>query len=246
MTGLDRQIAQAFVELTDTIVTDFDLIDFLHQITLRCTEVLAVDAAGLLLADHHGALNVVAASSEQARLAELFQLQNDEGPSLDCFRAGEAVHGADLTVAAARWPRFVPAAMAAGFGAAHALPLRLRDEIIGVVNLFSADSGELDRELADVGQALADVATIGILAERATRRREMLSEQLQAALNSRIVVEQAKGVLAERFGVGVAEAFDSMRGFARDHGRKLLVVARAVVDNDPSVSAMDPRSINRE
>src|ERR1700727_2529164 len=156
---MDGQLLSAtFVELTDTMVADFDVIDFLHVLTSRSAELLDVSAAGLLLADPRGELRVVAASSEAARLLELFQLQNDQGPCLDCFRSGRPVQAADLTAAAQRWPRFAPGARQAGFAAVQALPMRLREQVIGALNLFRAGPGAFPAADIRIGQALADVA----------------------------------------------------------------------------------------
>src|ERR1022692_4062552 len=161
---MDGQLlSETFVELTDTMVADFDVIDFLHVLTDRSVQLLGASAAGLLLADPRGELRVVAASSEAARLLELFQIQNDQGPCLDCFRAGQPVSAEDLAVAAQRWPRFAPAAQLAGFAAVQALPMRLREQVIGALNLFRADPGPFPPADIRVGQALADVATISLL-----------------------------------------------------------------------------------
>lgn len=234
----ERQLAETFVELTDTLVADFDIIDFLHVVTGRCVEVLGVDAAGLLLTDPQGDLRLVAASTEQARLLEVVQLQNEEGPCLEAYRFGRPVGSADLRGDDDRWPRFAPAARGAGFLAVQALPMRLRDEVIGGVNLFSVRAGVLGEDSLRVGQALADVASIGILHERAVRRGELLAEQLQATLHSRVIVEQAKGALAERRGVGVDRAFELIRDFARERRMPLSGVARAVLAADPAVAGL--------
>src|SRR5688500_12126665 len=188
------QLADVFVEMADALVDDFDVIDFLHVLTERCVQLLGVSAAGLLLSDQ-STLQVVAASSERTRLLELFQLQTDQGPCVDCFRTGKPVSVADLP-SAGRWPQFTAAAAEVGFAAVHALPMRLRTEVIGALNLFDTEPGPLDDGRLRVGQALADVATIGLLQQRAIRRRDVITEQLQIALNSRILIEQAKGVLA--------------------------------------------------
>ena len=173
-------LSETFVELTDTMVAGFDVIDFLHVLTDRSVQLLDVSAAGLLLADPRGELRVVAASSETARLLELFQLQNDQGPCLDCFRTGAPVQAADLAAAAGRWPQFAPAARQAGFAAVQALPMRLREQVIGALNLFRADPGTLAPAGVRVGQALADVATISLLHERGMRHSDILNEQLQS------------------------------------------------------------------
>lgn len=230
------QLGDVFVEMADTLVDDFDVIDFLHVLTERCVQLLGVSAAGLLLTDAQDTLQVVAASSERTRLLELFQLQADEGPCVDCFRSGQPVSVTDLP-AAGRWPRFSAAAAEAGFAAVHAVPMRLRTQIIGALNLFDTAPGALDEDKLRIGQALADVATIGLLQQRAIRRGDILTEQLQTALNSRVLIEQAKGVLAERLGVDMDEAFTLLRNSARNHNRHLSALAQAIVDGSEQLPA---------
>ena len=232
-------LSETFVELTDTMVAGFDVIDFLHVLTDRSVRLLDVSAAGLLLADPRGELRVVAASSEAARLLELFQLQNDQGPCLECFRTGRPVAAADLATAAVRWPRFAPAARRAGFGAVQALPMRLREQVIGALNLFRADAGALAPADIRVGQALADVATISLLHERSMRYSDTLNEQLQAALNSRVVIEQAKGKLAERLGVDMDQAFTLLRAQARTGNHQLSDLARAFIEGTETLAGLD-------
>ena len=235
---MDGQLlSETFVELADTMVADFDVIDFLHVLTDRSVELLGASAAGLLLADPRGELRVVAASSERARLLELFQIQHDQGPCLDCFHAGEPVAVTDLSAAAGRWPRFAPAAQQAGFAAVQALPMRLRTQIIGALNLFRATAGPFGEEETRIGQALADVATISLLNERSLRRSETLNEQLQTALNSRVTIEQAKGVLAVTGRLSMDDAFTALRGYARSHNLLLGEVARGLAERrlDPAL-----------
>ena len=233
---MDGQLMSAtFVELTDTMVADFDIIDFLHVLTMRSVELLDVSAAGLLLADPRGELRVVAASSEAARLLELFQLQSDQGPCLDCFRSGQPVACIDLS-ADPRWPQFAEQAGQAGFSAVQALPMRLRDQVIGALNLFRGTVGAFDPEVVHVGQALADVATISLLHDRSMRRTDTLNEQLQTALNSRVVIEQAKGKLAERLGIDVNQAFTLLRDQARNRNQRLSDLARAFVDGTQAIT----------
>jgi transcriptional regulator with GAF, ATPase, and Fis domain len=228
---MDEQLlSETFVELTDTMVAGFDVIDFLHVLTDRSVRLLDASAAGLLLADPRGELRVVAASSERARLLELFQLQNDQGPCLDCFRTAQPVAVADLSAETQRWPRFAATARDAGFTAVQALPMRLRDQVIGALNLFRTGAGPFDPTGVRVGQALADVATISLLHERALRRSETLNEQLQTALNSRVVIEQAKGKLAERLDLDMDQAFTVLRHHARDRNQRLSDLARALID----------------
>jgi GAF domain-containing protein len=233
-------LSETFVELTDTMVADFDILDFLHVLTGRSTELLDVSAAGLLLADPRGELRVVAASSEAARLLELFQLQSDQGPCLDCYHSGQPVTSADLS-ADHRWPQFAAAAAGAGFTAVQALPMRLRDQVIGALNLFRAAPGAFDPASVRVGQALADVATIGLLHERSMRRSDTLNEQLQAALNSRVVIEQAKGKLAERLGIDMNQAFTILRDQARNRNQRLSDVARALIDGTQTITGPTTR-----
>jgi transcriptional regulator with GAF, ATPase, and Fis domain len=223
-------LSDTFVELADTMVVGFDVIDFLHMLTDRSARLLDASAAGLLLADPRGELRVVAASSERARLLELFQIQNDQGPCLDCFRSGKPVAVADLRTAARRWPRFAPVAQEAGFGSVQALPMRLREQTIGALNLFRAAPGTFEQADVRIGQALADVATIGLLNERSMRRSETLNEQLQTALNSRVTIEQAKGKLAERLHLDMDQAFNVLRRYARTRNIRLSDLARAFVD----------------
>jgi GAF domain-containing protein len=234
---MDGQLLSAtFVELTDTMVADFDIIDFLHVLTTRSVELLDVSAAGLLLADPRGELRVVAASSEAARVLELFQLQSDQGPCLDCFRSGHPVTCIDLS-ADPRWPEFAQQAGQAGFFAVQALPMRLRDQVIGALNLFRGTVGTFDPEVVHVGQALADVATISLLHDRSMRRTDTLNEQLQTALNSRVIIEQAKGKLAERLGIDVNQAFTLLRDQARNRNQRLSDLARALVDGTQAITA---------
>jgi transcriptional regulator with GAF, ATPase, and Fis domain len=235
-------LSDTFVDMADTMVADFDVIDFLHMLTDRSTRLLSVSAAGVMLADPRGELRVAAASSDAAGLVELFQVQNDQGPCLDCFRTGQPVIAGDLAGPdQLRWPRFAAAATGAGFGSVHALPMRLRDQVIGALNLFGAGKVLLGPAELRVGQALADVATIGMLQERNVRRAETLAEQLQAALNSRVVIEQAKGKLAERLGVDMERAFAMLRDYARNSDQRLTVVARQFVESATADFPPPPR-----
>lgn len=237
-TVLDRRTAQTFVELADTLVVGFDIIDFLQTLAERCVNLLDVDAAGILLADPRGSLTLVAASTEQVRLLELFQLQDEEGPCLDCYHSGQMVTCPDLTAQPQQWPRFAAQAHQAGFAAVQAFPLRLRDQVLGAMNLFSFATGTSSPESASVAQALADVATIGITHERTLRQHQLITEQLQHALNSRIVIEQAKGMLAERGQINVSEAFTLLRAYARDHNQRLSAVAHQVINQDAILAEM--------
>jgi transcriptional regulator with GAF, ATPase, and Fis domain len=235
---VDERLAQVFVELADTLVAGFDLMDFLHTLTERCVELLEVDAAGLLLADSGGVLRLVAASTQQAKVVELFQIQHDEGPSVDCYRTGQVVSIGDIRSdsATARWPQFATAAAEVGFVGVHVIPMRLRDQIIGTLNLFRSASDGLNPAVAVAGRALVDVATIGILQERAIHQQEVVAGQLQVALNSRVIIEQAKGILAERLRTTPDEAFLILRRYARDHNRPLTELAGDVINGTTSVA----------
>jgi transcriptional regulator with GAF, ATPase, and Fis domain len=239
---VDERLAQTFVELADTLVGGFDLMEFLHMLTERCVELLEVNAAGLLLADSDGVLQLVAASTVQARVVELFQIQNDEGPCLDSYRSGQPVIVPDITegTAAARWPRFAAAAAEMGFAAVHAIPMRLRDQIIGTLNLFGTAPVGLDSAVAQAARALVDIATIGILQERATREHELVAGQLQVALNSRVMIEQAKGVLAERMRVTPDQAFIVLRAYSRNHNYPLTQLAADVISGTADMLAGSP------
>jgi transcriptional regulator with GAF, ATPase, and Fis domain len=228
----EQQVAEAFVDLADTLVDDYDVLDFLHGLAAHCVALLDVDAAGLVVADATGALRVAASSTEQVRVLELFELQNEEGPCLECFRTGASVTADDLEEPAGAWARFAREARGAGFRSVVALPLRLRDQTIGALNMFRSQPGPLPPAHHSLGQALADVATIGILQERGARLQEQLARQLQAALSSRIIIEQAKGVLAERRGIHVDEAFRVIRQYARSKGERLSDVAARIVTRE--------------
>lgn len=234
----EQRLAETFVELADTLVDDFDVIDFLQVLASRCVELLDVSAAGLVLADQDGSLRVVAASDERARVLELFEVQNDEGPCRDCFRLGTAVVNIDLDSALERWPRFAPQAIAGGFRSANALPLRLRSQVIGSLNLFHQDPGGLRGTELRLAQALADAATIGILQQRSVHRGEVVAGQLQQAVTSRIVIEQAKGVLAERLKISADDAFEVLRGVARSRNRLLSDLARDIASGTADVTTL--------
>jgi len=230
------QLTEVFVEMADTLVDDFDVIDFLHGLSERCVELLGVTAAGIMLTDERDRLQVIAASTEKTRLLELFQLQTEQGPCIECFRSGEPVSVADLP-SAGRWPHFTAAAGEVGFASVHALPMRLRTEVIGALNLFHTEPGALEEEKQRIGQALADVATIGLLQQRAIQHRDSVTEQLQTALNSRVLIEQAKGTLSERLGLEVDEAFVMLRSEARSRNRRLSDFAKAVLEGSVEVQA---------
>ena len=230
-------LIRTLVELADTLVDDFDVVDLLTLLSDRCVEVLDVSAAGIMLVSAEGDLRVVASSSEAMRIVELFEIQSDEGPCVDCYRDGAPVVNQDLAAALDRWPRFAPVAKDAGFQSAHALPMRLRGSIIGALNLFRSDTGKLETEDVFAAQALADVATIAILQHRVGLDASVLNAQLNEALNSRVVIEQAKGVIAERAGIDPDEAFKRLRQHARSNNLRLADVAAAVASGALAVDA---------
>jgi GAF domain-containing protein len=230
--GVDRQTltANTFVELIDTLVDDFDVIDLLTVLASRCVQLLDVAAAGILLADAAGHLRVMAASTEQIAVLELFQVQNEEGPCMECFRTGQVVADADLT-AGSEWPRFAAESVAAGYPSVCALPLRLREVILGCLNLFLIDPVPLTRADIDLAQALADVASIAIIQDQSARDAAIREDRLQHALNSRIAIEQAKGMLAEHGNVDMDEAFKRLRRYARNNNIGLTEVAESLVSD---------------
>lgn len=228
----ENELLRAFVDMADTLVDEYDVADLLHRLAEYCVTLLGASAAGLLLADQRGGLEVAASSDESSRALELLQLQTEQGPCLDAYRSGESVRIEDLTGETARWPVFAPEAAAAGFRSVQALPLRLRGQVIGTLNLFGRGASPVAGPALSVARALADIATIGILQERAIRRGELLTEQLQHALNSRVVIEQAKGVLAHAGGLEMEAAFDRLRAYSRGNNERLSEVAGAVVRSE--------------
>jgi GAF domain-containing protein len=223
-------LARALVELADTLVADFDVVELLTRLADRCVEVLGVGAAGLMLVGPDGELRVMASSSEAMRVLELFELQAKEGPCLDCYRSGLPVSQADLATPTSRWPRFAAETLAAGFRSVQALPMRLRGSVIGALNLFHVEVGEMGRADVEGAQALAGVATIAILQQRASLETQVFNQQLGHALNSRIVIEQAKGMVAERAGLNMQVAFSALRTYARNHNLRLVDVAESVIN----------------
>jgi GAF domain-containing protein len=230
----DSLLARRFVRLADTLVDDYDVVDLLDRLVADCIDLLDVTAAGILLVDQRGSLQLMASSSEESRILELFQLDDQEGPCLEAVRTASPVMVDDLAEMTHRWPRFARQAEAAGYRSVHAFPLRLRSETLGALNLFSSHAPPIDDDARQVAQALADVATIGILQQRSLHRASLLAEQLQVALNTRIVVEQAKGVLGEHAGIDMPAAFTALRSYARGTSQKLGAVADAIVRRELS------------
>lgn len=231
-TDADREVAivDAFVYLSDTLVADYDVIEFLHFLTERCVEFSAGDEAAVMLAAPSGHLQAVASSSERSRLLELFELQNEDGPCLDAYRSGRVVSSADLSIDRDRWPTFAPQALDVGFKAVHSVPLKLRQEVIGALNLLRIEPGGILERDATVLRALSDIATVGILQERLLNQATASATGLHTALASRISIEHAKGILAQRNNIQVDEAFDKLRIYARHHGLRLTDVATGVVN----------------
>jgi transcriptional regulator with GAF, ATPase, and Fis domain len=239
MTARDAQLNRTFVEMADTLVNHFDVAELLHTLATRCVDLFQVDAAGLMLADEHGNLRVVGSSNEQTRMLELFEIQSQEGPCSDCYRTGEPVIEEDLELVD-RWPRFREEALGSGFHAALAVPMSLREEVIGALNLFRVQPGGLDEVDLGACRALADVATIALIQERALREARLLAEQLQRALNTRVLIEQAKGVLAGLAHVDMDTAFKILRTYARAENLLLVDVARDLIAGRLSPSQLGP------
>jgi GAF domain-containing protein len=233
----EADVVRSLVEMADTLVDDYDVVELLTGVADRCVNLLGVSAAGVMLASPGGTLGLVASSSEAMRLLELFELQEQEGPCLDAFRTGQRVEHENLDTGSGRWPSFSAAALKAGFKSASALPLRLRDVTLGALNLLSVTQAPMDEADVIVARAFADLATLSIVQHRATAEAQRLNEQLSGALTSRVVIEQAKGVISERADTDLAEAFSRLRAYARNSNLRLTDVARAAIDG-----TLDPQA----
>lgn len=228
----ERGVTEAFVSIANSLVDGYDIVDLYCGLTADCARLLDVASAGLLLADGGGVLHVMAASSESARDLELLQLQREQGPCLDCYRDGVVVLVPDLGLEHARWPLFVAAATAAGFASVHAVPMRLQDTVLGSLNLFGTEVGALNAEDLSLAQAFAHVASVALIAGKSARDKDTINAQLQSALTSRVVLEQAKGVLSHLGKLDIDQAFAVLRLYARDHNQRLTDVAQAVVSDN--------------
>ena len=238
MPVLAEHVAQVFVEVADTLVDDFDLIEFLERLTAHTADLVGGASVGLSLADQRGSLQFMAASTDDAKSLELLQLQSQDGPCLDAYMTGKPVVNLQLSAAASKWPSLATRAEEYGYQSVHALPMRLRSEVIGALNIFSRASQQLDDTAVALAQALADVATIALITARSIQRSELLTEQLQTALNSRIVIEQAKGAVAQYGRITPDEAFGVLRGYARSQHRPLSDVARDAVSDPQFLRAL--------
>jgi GAF domain-containing protein len=232
-------LARTMVELADNLVDEFDIVDVLTLLSDRCVEVLDASAAGIMLGGPDGQLQLMTSSNEAIRIVELFELQAAEGPCWDCFYSGRPVVNQDLVTAGDRWPNFAPVAVEVGFRGSDAIPMRLRGDVIGALNLFRTEPGSLSGDDLAVAQALADIATIAILQNRTSIVAAEINGQLNVALQSRIVIEQAKGIVAERRNVSIDTAFEALRRHARRNNLRLVELARATVDGTVDVTAFD-------
>jgi transcriptional regulator with GAF, ATPase, and Fis domain len=231
----ERLLASTFVRLADTLVADYDVVELLQSLVDTCAELLDASAAGLMLAAESDGLELIASTSEQSRLVDTLQVSSGAGPSVECFHTGLAIDVPDIALVRPAWSDFRDRALSEGFCSAHAVPLRLRKSVIGTLTLFRGEVGSLSTEDASVAQGLADVATIGILHERALRESATATEQLQNALNSRVVIEQAKGVIAQLHGVDMDDAFRLLRAHARSTGTNLRQIASDIVERRVSI-----------
>jgi transcriptional regulator with GAF, ATPase, and Fis domain len=235
--GRESQLITAFVELAETLVRDFDAADLFHNLVGHAVDVLHLEAAGLMLSDQRGTLQVVASSSERTRLLELLQLETNTGPCLECFQTGQPVSVPDLAAPPDRWPLFVERALRDTYAAVHALPLRLGDQVIGVLNLLATVAGELTSEELRLGRALADLATVGVVHDLADREPARVAEQVQRTLLGRLAIEQAKGLIAEAGSLDMDDAFARLRTYARSNRLRLAELSRQIVDG--TVKAAD-------
>jgi len=236
----DAQVTMTMAELADRLVDDFDVVDLLTSLSDHCVDVLDVQAAGVMLVSPGGDLRVIASSSAEMRDLELFEQQSEEGPCHDCYVTGEPILNTKLAAVGDRWPHFAPRALDAGFRSAHALPMHLRHLTIGALNLFRADEGQLDRDEVVLAQGFADIATLAVVQHRVAADVGLLNERLSVAVNDRVIIEQAKGVVAERTGLDMDQTFTRLRSHAKVHSIRLVNVARDIVDGTLQPAVLDP------
>ncbi|MCS5721034.1 GAF and ANTAR domain-containing protein [Herbiconiux sp. CPCC 203407] len=234
----DARLSAAFVKVADTLVDDYDVVDLLDTLVQVCTDLVDSDAGGLLITDPDGWLQLIASTNEEAEFVEVIQLNAGEGPCVESFKTGEGVTIPDISEED-RWPAFCAAALQQGFQSMHAFPLRLRGQTIGAMGLLSNTTGELSESNLAVAQALADVATIGILQERPLRDTTLVTDQLQRALDSRVIIEQAKGVIAAQTGANLHTAFAILRDYARSNHLNLSTVAEEVAERTLTLPASE-------
>jgi GAF domain-containing protein len=246
MSGPTREtrLVEALVTLADTLVGGYDLVELMHYLVDVSVELLDAAAAGLVLADGDGQLEVLASTSERTELLEVLQIRTGRGPCHDCYTTGEPQTIRDVSAEADRWPQFAPLALEQGYRSVHAVPMRHRVRTIGALNLFRSEPGELTEADRRAAQALADVATIGVLQQRAARETAELNEQLEYALASRVVIEQAKGILAQYGGLTMDEAFVHLRRFARNHRLELTGMAQELVDRQRTPTDILPSGVD--
>ncbi|MCJ1688564.1 GAF and ANTAR domain-containing protein [Rathayibacter sp. VKM Ac-2927] len=226
----EQMLLETLRVVADTLVDDFDVVDFLHDLVDRCATIFDAVDVGLVLADEHGELVVMASTNERLHLIEVLQLSAGDGPCIDAYQSGTVVTAGSLAEISRRWPKFAEAAAGSGYNSVHAVPLRLRQSTIGSLNLFSDKPGELAPADVPAVQTIADVATIGLVQERAVREASLTRDQLQHALTSRIIIEQAKGVIAHTRGINMEQAWEILRQRARSRQARISDIARAVVE----------------
>jgi transcriptional regulator with GAF, ATPase, and Fis domain len=236
----ERDVTNAFVSVASSLATGYDVVDLLSTLTTECAQLLDVASAGLLLADQLGVLHVLAASSEHARLLEVTQLKGDEGPCVDCYRTGKPIAVPDLDDVVLRWPLFVAAAQSVGFASVHALPMRLGSNVLGALGLFGTTAGALNDDDLSLGQALADVASVALVQDTSAADKAVINEHLQRALTSRVIIEQAKGVIAQQGQLEMGVAFEVLRRYARNNDLRVTNVAQAVTSRSlPAQQLLD-------
>jgi GAF domain-containing protein len=246
-TSREARLNAAFVMVADTLTADYDVVDLLHTLVVECTVIVAAAAGGLMLSDSLGRLQLVASTDESAELVEIMELAAGAGPCVDCFATGTSISVPDIEASGESWPDFRSAAHGQGFHAVHATPMKLRGEVIGTINLFNVAPGALSPRDAAVVQALADVATIGVLQQRIATESQIVAEQLQRALDSRVLIEQAKGVLSQALGLRMDEAFGALRNYARNRNMTLHAVSMAITDRSltAEILAAEPLGMRR-